>query len=282
MHKQKIIDFAKAKDADLVGFASVKCWEEGQIARDFWPHTLWEPCKTVIVLGMGMILPIVETTPSVLHMELYKTVNQKLDALAYDLTRYLISGGIPAFYYVRDGYSTMKAIEEKTMAAFGHVPAALYAGLGSIGFNNCLLTSEFGPRVRLVSVFAAEEFEEEEKKEKDLCIRCGYCAKCCPVEAIEISEDKKSAVYDKQRCLAQSIKLTKERHYPCGICTKVCPVGEDRKLYDKPGIFKKYLQEHDVLRENPEDSRYTDWEHLRRYGVTEESYRSIHKWERDK
>ena len=37
-------------------------------------------------------------------------------------------------------------------AAFSHVVAAYYAGMGSIGDSHNLITKEFGPRIRLVSI----------------------------------------------------------------------------------------------------------------------------------
>ncbi len=88
--KDHIIDFCKERGADLVGFAPVERWDDaGEVPPDFRPRSLWPQARTVIVVGLEMPLPIVETTPSVLHRELYRTANRKLDTLAYDLTRNL-------------------------------------------------------------------------------------------------------------------------------------------------------------------------------------------------
>ena len=63
-----IIKFCKDRGADLVGFAPVERWEEaGEVPPDFRPQALWAPARTVIVMGMEMPLPIVETTPSILQ-----------------------------------------------------------------------------------------------------------------------------------------------------------------------------------------------------------------------
>ena len=101
--------------------------------------------KTVIVMGIEMPLPVVETTPSVLHMELYRTVNRELDRLAVNLTRHLNRLGHASFFFTRDGFSSLKALKEKNLAAFSHVMAAKYAGLGTIGVSHCLLTPDLVP-----------------------------------------------------------------------------------------------------------------------------------------
>jgi epoxyqueuosine reductase QueG len=162
----------------------------------------------------------------------------------------------------------MQALKEKNMAAFAHIPAARYAGLGTIGASHNLLTPEFGPRVRFVSVFTSAELPPDPMMTKDLCLMCAACAKCCPKKAIKILPGKIMGEYDDQACLKMAEELVARRCFPCGICTKVCPVGKDRTLYRQPGIQKKYLKEAEALAANPEDQEYRAWTHVRKYGVT--------------
>jgi len=123
--------FCREAGADLVGFAPAERWgEEGVVPEDFQPRQIWAPVRTVIVLGMAMPLPIVETTPSVLHMELYNTVNRRLDTLAYDVVRHLNRLGQAATFFSRDGYNSLKALRRWPGAAFGssgttHCPGAV-------------------------------------------------------------------------------------------------------------------------------------------------------------
>lgn len=268
--KDRITGFCMERGADLAGFAPARRWEEFREVPDaFHPRSLWEPAETVIVLGVQMPLPIVETTPSTLHMELYRTANRKLDLLAYDLTRMLNRSGQASFFFPRDGYGSLKALKQKTMAAFGHVMAAKYAGLGTVGVSHCLLTEAFGPRVRFVSVFTAAHLPADPVHGKELCIKCGACADCCPKQALKMRKDRTVGDYDKPACLEMAEELTRRRCYPCGICTKVCPVGLDRKLYREKGIMKKYRNERRILAANPEAAEYRSWSHVRRYGSTE-------------
>ncbi len=266
--KRKIVRFCIARGADLVGFAPTERWDEaGEVPPDFRPRALWPPARTVIVIGMEMPLPMVETTPSILHKELYDTSNRKLDDLAYDLTRFLNRQGQASFFFPRDGYGTLRALREKNLAAFSHVMAAKYAGLGTIGASHNLLTPEFGPRVRLVSVFTEAVLPPDPPLTGELCIRCAACAKCCPKGAIRMREDRVIADYDKTACLEMTEELTARRCYPCGICTKVCPIGKDRALYKQTRAMKKYLEEAKALEENPDAPEYRPWTQARKYGV---------------
>ncbi|MHC1721484.1 MAG: epoxyqueuosine reductase [Clostridiaceae bacterium] len=271
--KEKIKQFCYNAGADIIGFSSVDRWAEaGEIKEEFWPQGLFPPAKTVIVMGVAMPLPIVETTPSILHKETYDTANRVLDDMAYNLVRYLNRQGYSSYFFTRDGYGSLRLLKERPMAAFSHIHAAKYAGLGTIGLNNCLLTPEFGPRVRLVSVFTSATIEQDPLIEKNLCIKCRACEKCCPVDAIKINVEEFKCEFDSIACIDRHIELSRDKAYPCGICTKVCPVGKDRLLYKEQNIALKYLREEEALKNNPDDPDYKPWTHVRSYGSWTKKY----------
>ncbi len=267
--KKDIINYAACHGADLIGFANVERWPEyNEIPPDFWPTALWSMARTVIVMGMQMPLPIVDTTPSILHRETYDTCNRELDALAFGLTRYLNKKGHASIFFTRDGYGSIKNIIEKPFAAFSHTFAAKYAGLGTVSRSHNLLTPDFGSRVRLVSVFTAAEIEPDQVMEKDLCINCKMCAKCCPpgVLRAEVDQGGYYFKFDAIGCARWHEELTRRRAYPCGICTKVCPVGTDRELYQEKEMSKKYREELKALEKGIDDPEYKSWNHIRKYG----------------
>ena len=273
MTKAEIIGFCRGMGADLVGFAPVRRWEERrEVPPDFYPQALWPLARTVVVLGVQMPLPMVDTTPSALHLELYRTANRALDDMAFRLTRFLYGRGFPAYFFPRDGYGSMKALRERPLAAFSHVFAACYAGLGTVGANNVVLTREYGPRVRWVSVFTSLQLEPDPLLEKDLCIRCGLCARACPVQALALREDRVVGDFDKAACLARAEELVRRRVYPCGICTKVCPVGKDREVYQEKGLARRYREEREVLSAHPDHPAYRSWQHVRTYGTAEPEF----------
>ena len=271
--KDKIRKFTQDAGADIIGFASIDRWDEAdEVPLDFRPGGLWEPAKTVVVIGVGIPLPIVETTPSILHKETYDTANRVLDEMAFNLVRYLNRLGQAAFFFSRDGYGSLRLLKDRPQAAFSHVFAAKYAGLGTIGMNNCLLTPEFGPRVRFVSVFTSAVLESDPMIKKELCIKCRACEKCCPVNAIIINDDEFKSDFIVNACIDRHIELVRDKAYPCGICTKVCPIGNDRVLYKDSGNMKKYLEEKAALEKDPKDPRYKTWTHVRSYGSWNKDY----------
>lgn len=230
--KKAIYNKAKNLGANLVGCCPVSRWEDIPIQEpDFWPQNIWPWVKRVIVLGIPLFAPMMDTTPSMVYQELYDTSNRVLDEIAYRLSNYISSElGYRAIFFPRDCYYNIEALSGNPNAAFSHVIAGYYAGIGTIGDSHNLLTKEFGPRVRIVSILTDAPAEPDEMLEKNLCIHCKKCLKSCPSHCFS---ENGNGVYqmDKNACTRYHIKIKEERHWPCGVCADVCPVGEDLKLY---------------------------------------------------
>ncbi len=256
-----ILDKCREWGVRMVGFAAADAWDEPPFEPwppiEFHPKAIFPGCRTVIVLGLPVTLPILETSPSIWYQELYKNLNAQLDERAYRLSQLLNELGHASVYVPRDGYGTVELLVESPYAFFSHRHAAYLAGLGTFGINNMLLTREYGPRVRFVSVLTAAELPPGGPMEKGLCVRCMRCAKACPVQAIGDVAYPEASI-DKRRCAARSVELKKRYRSPCGICIKVCPVGEDRKLFGHGNMT------YDEEGTPPE--LWRAWEHVRRYG----------------
>lgn len=270
--KSKVIKEAKRLGAELVGFAPVSRWDKfNEVPEPYRPKSVWTEAQTVIVLGVPILLPIIESTPSINYQELYNTTNQLLDRTAYQLSVFLNNQGFASIFLPRDGYGNLEILWRKPIAGFGHVYAGKYAGLGTIGLNNMLLTPEFGPRVRLVSVFTEAKIEGLPVIKKELCPKCGLCARLCPVDAFKPDKDRVIAEMNKNRCTKRHQDLRKQSCWPCGICAKVCPIGKDRVLYKRSNV--RYLREGKLPAGIPESNRrpapYGEWEHLREHGSEE-------------
>lgn len=264
--KQSITKAAKNMGANLVGFASVSRWAEyNEVEEAYRPETIWPLAKTVIVLGVPVLLPIIETTPSINYVELYNTSNILLDQIAYRLSVFLNDHGHAAIFLPRDGYGSIDLLIEKPCAAFSHVFAGKYAGLGTIGFSHLLINEQYGPRVRYVSVFTNLELAGDPVLETDLCRNCLICQRLCPSQAFTARKDRLIADMDKPACARHHRDLRGEYRYPCGICAKTCPVGQDRKLYEAEDV-SRYLKEGEALGQNPDDPRYQGWVHCRTHG----------------
>ena len=170
---------AKSLGATLVGFTNVARYREyyPDSPTVFHPDRIWPEAKSVIVMAVPMPLPIVESTPSINYQELYTTSNIMLDRIAYDLVLWLTAKGYPAIWAPRDCYSDLKYLINNAMSSFSHVIAGYLAGLGTIGWNHTLLTKEYGPRHRLVSVLTSAEIEPDEVMREELCLHCDVCRK---------------------------------------------------------------------------------------------------------
>lgn len=266
--KEEVIAKCKELQIPMVGFAPVDRWKNPPeklpnkfhdwIPEEFWPQSIYPEAKTVIVIGLPVQLPIVETAPSIYYHQLYQTVNATLDAKAYEISNFLNFKGYPSIYLPRDGYGNIDVILEKPLAFFSHRHAAYLAGLGSFGLNNVLLTPEYGPRVRFTSIFTSVELEGDPLEVGDLCTRCLACFKECPVNAIK-REGEFPPPVDKISCVLRSKELQEEYRSPCGICIKVCPVGEDRKFFGRDDIS--------IYNEDETPNKYKKaWTHVRKYG----------------
>lgn len=241
--KKKIKREAKKLGINLIGFTNVERWsEQAEIDPAYFPQTIWPWSKTVISLAVQIYLPMLETTPSVVYSELYNTTNRYLDESAYRLANVLNGLGYRAHFFPRDCYGDISVLVKKPEAAFSHVIAAKYAGLGTIGMNHTLLTKEYGPRVRLVSVITDAEITPDPMLKEELCLKCKLCTKKCPMQAFTPNDDKIIADMDKHKCAEYHQKLKNEFRYPCGVCTAVCPVGADRKVYGRSSVSPEGIE----------------------------------------
>ena len=264
--KAKITRKARQLGADLVGYAEVSRWaERGEVAPAFRPEAIWSQAKSVIVLGVPMLLPIIESTPSINYTVMYDTTNVLLDLMGYQLALYLNGLGHASIFMPRDGYGSLELLKKRMAACFSQVYAGKYAGLGTIGHSHNLLNPKYGPRARYVSVLTTAELAGDPLIEQELCNGCGLCARLCPSQALVPVEGELIAKMDAIRCTEFHQVLLKEKRWPCGICAKVCPVGEDRKLYKstKVGLYAKERQ---AILDNPEDPLYKHLVHLRLHG----------------
>lgn len=231
--KYIIANKCQSMDVPMVGFAPVSSWEQEKysyIPSAFRPQALLPGARTAIVIGIPIAVPAVSKAPSIWYNEVYKTVNALLDQSAYRLATFLSNKGVPSVYVPRDGYPSLDYLRKGGEVIFSHRHAAVMAGLGSFGLNNTVITPEYGPRVRFVTVLTHAELGLGTVERIDDCTRCGLCVRQCPAKAIS-GEEYPAGIIDKEACSARSQELKEKGIAPCGICIAVCPVGKDRLLF---------------------------------------------------
>ncbi len=154
--------------------------------------------------------------PTRLYLHHYRQANYFLDREAFQIVRFIQDRGGKAL-----AVAASQLLDwEKQRAHLSHKEIARRAGLGWIGRNNLLVTSEWGSRVRLVTVLTDLPLPFDRPLERD----CGECRKClevCPAGAI--NEEQKDfnhlKCYEQLRIFRNKLNLGQ---YICGVCVKAC------------------------------------------------------------
>ena len=261
--KEELKERCKELGINMVGVAPADRWDDPPflpwIPEEFRPKAIFPEGRSVVVIGLPVTLPVLETSPSIHYHQLYKTINEILDQSTYWISNFLNDRGQASLFIPRDGYGHIQLMKERALTFFSHRHAAYLAGLGTFGLNNMVLTKEYGPRVRFGSVITSAELPGDPVMDEQLCTRCLRCVDICPVKAIG-EEDYPRSLTDKTACASRALELAGKFASPCGFCIKVCPIGEDRKLYGR--------EELDIY--NEEDVRFDRyhkaWKHTRSYG----------------
>ena len=84
-----------------------------------------------------------------------------------------------------------------TSGPFSHRHAATRAGLGEFGYNNLVLTREFGPRQRFNSIVTDADLVPDPLIAEPICLRdkCRLCLKACIMQCITMRDDPSARDY---------------------------------------------------------------------------------------
>ena len=134
------------------------------------------------------------------------------------------------------GDSELDDIYEKTLRySFSHKLAATRSGIGWIGKTDLLVTSRFGPRVRLASVLTTVNISNSGVPiDESQCGSCNICVKHCPAKAatgqLWTTSIDRDVFFDPFKCREYCRQISAERIKKeisiCGICVSVCPKGK--------------------------------------------------------
>jgi epoxyqueuosine reductase QueG len=109
--KNALLDRCESMDIPLVGVASVDRWKTPPflpwVPKEFHPQFIYPEAKSVIVIGLPIFLPVLETSPSIYYRELYTTLNTLLDQYTYRLANFLNDNGKASIFVPRDGYGSI-------------------------------------------------------------------------------------------------------------------------------------------------------------------------------
>lgn len=214
--------------ADLVGVADLQLLEGIETS----PPELLAPFSRAISLAVKLPNAVFEQLadrPTPLYAQVYQNANTLLDQIALKLCGWIEQRGGKAL--------PIPASQPLDMENFtAHLSAkavANVAGLGWQGKSLLIVTPQFGPRVRLVTILTDLPLFAD-RPLKNRCGDCTACADACVAQAIrnvnvEFHYASREAALDFRKCadkLVKEFKNLPQIEKPiCGICIKVCPWG---------------------------------------------------------
>lgn len=245
-------ELAEREGASLMGVAPVERFEgapRGHHPRDFIPKA-----RSVVVFGVALLPALVnwqelmpnsevftdETVRKTVAQEYlytngaYEIPNDMLETLALRAAMRLQGMGHKSIFFpVTYGLKFRRLIDvmEEPFAPFSHRHAAVRAGLGEFGLNSLVITPQFGPRCRFISVITEAELPPSPLLQQKVCLgeSCSLCVQACPGGALKVLPNVDDSVFainlfsrtDKQVCRDSGSK-----NFCRGVCLKSCPVGE--------------------------------------------------------
>jgi epoxyqueuosine reductase len=185
---------------------------------------------SIAVRLSSSVMDSIDRQPTPLYAAHYSRVNALLDDLAIRTTNLLQARGARAMPIP----ASLILDSEKWTSFISHKAVAIAAGIGWQGKSLLVVSPEFGPRIRLVTVLTDADLEPDPPLEN----RCGKCSQCrdhCPAGAIlGVNTDShyttRSEAINLKRCVHQvrDVFGVLPNIVPliCGVCIAFCPWGK--------------------------------------------------------
>jgi len=170
------------------------------------------------------------SAPTAAYHAGYCRANELLNAAANGLAAALREAGhaaeaIPATIPENE-YDTVH--DWCNVPVFAHKTAATQAGLGWIGKTALFVSPDYGPRVRLATVFTDLVLPPGEPVTMGRCGTCRSCVDACPAGAgrdVDWSAGlPREALYDVRACEGETYRY-EDLDGVCGLCIVACPWG---------------------------------------------------------
>lgn len=247
----KVINLAKSKGADLISICSAK--KANEISKEYFlwksPYNYLEDAESVIILALRNVDPVLKT-PGIMVSRQNIMMNILLNEISYWTGRCLQDLGydaIPVYeIFSSEATSSSPVAHHTEVQQESGIPLRVLAqegGMGSIGISACLITPEYGARVRLGGVVTNAVLETGRPLSMNLCgeyrkiFKCSRCIEACEVNAI-----KPNGYVDFGSCWSFN-KVFKARHgySGCNTCQYVCPIGYHTNKLKSVPILPKWL-----------------------------------------
>jgi epoxyqueuosine reductase len=223
MDETNLVKYLKSLGASLVGFADLSSIDASM--RSSMPYGISIAIKIPVEVIDG-----ISDGPTETYYEEYKRINKVLDHIAMQCVKYIEDKGYKAIGQT----STYVTSDNDMSTALPHKTAATRAGLGWIGKSALLVTPEYGPAVRIITVLTDMPLKADSPIDKSRCGSCTKCHEACPAEAIkgalwDVNTERESLI-DVHKCRQKARELMNKavgiETSICGKCIEVCPVRQ--------------------------------------------------------
>jgi epoxyqueuosine reductase QueG len=209
--------------ASIVGFADLN-----RMVPQEWMHL-----KAGVSVGVRLsnsIIDEIKNGPTLAYAHHYRTTNQLLDLIAIKITNHFQSSGYEALPIP----ASQRVDDRNLKGLISHKMVATRAGLGWIGKNDLLITPQYGPRIRLVSVLTNSPLRVGQPVSESKCGKCQLCVKTCPACALKGENWRVNTTREEIIEVNLCHEVTKHNkeilgEKICGICVSVCPFGRTNK-----------------------------------------------------
>lgn len=167
--------------------------------------------------------------PTADYQEEYLRLNRDLDAATAALAATLREHGHEAVAIPATTADSDALLGTNGDRPFPHKTAATAAGLGWIGKTALFVSPEFGPAVRLATVFTDLELPPGEPVTAGACGTCRACVDACPAGCGRDVEWRAGMpldeLFDASACRHHMSQYVGIGHDLCGICIAACPLS---------------------------------------------------------
>jgi epoxyqueuosine reductase len=159
----------------------------------------------------------------------YLRLNTALDAATAALAATLRDHGHQAVAVPATMPDPSSVLSGNGDGPFPHKTAATAAGLGWVGKTALFVSPEFGPAVRLATVFTDLDLPVGEPIAEGRCETCSACVDACPAgcgrDVTWRAGMRREELFDASACRHHMTQYTGIEPQICGICIAACPLS---------------------------------------------------------
>lgn len=192
--KEEITSIAREMGLDKIGFTTKDRLKGAPPSADltYVLPTAKSAISLCIAFDKAAIRPYLSKQDLWAHNTDHKAVLFKLKLVGQTIQRLLEDKGYQAVSpFLNDEYREEQPYYLAMVPPLSHKYMAVASGIGWFGWNQLVLTPEYGAPVALTTVVTSAELEPDDPLEKgDWCQNCRLCVPSCPVHFLSMDNEE--------------------------------------------------------------------------------------------